>query len=87
MDIARGRAVRIAIVLRRELKRQPTQAELDDAENSTLPYLNLTRDEVVKAFDKGEQVRSYYRLQRRSLTDGDHCVIAIGNLCDEVCWL
>lgn len=68
-----GRLLRVAIVLRRELGREATDAELKQASDSSLPYYNVTKDEVNRAFETGEQVGrrihlQYYDQADRSVT-------------------
>lgn len=52
-----GHDVRASIILRRDLQREPTVQELHEAYRSEEPFQNVTEQEILEAFDRGEQVR------------------------------
>ena len=52
-----GKQVRVEVILRRELGREPTRTEVRDACNSNDRYDNVTAEEIIKAYDEGKQVR------------------------------
>ena len=64
-----GKQVRVEVILRRELGREPTRTEVRDACNSNDRYDNVTAEEIIKAYDEGKQVR-YIPLR---LAQSDRC--------------
>lgn len=58
-----GHDVRASIILRRDLQREPTVQELHEAYRSEEPFQNVTEQEILEAFDRGEQRLGIYALK------------------------
>ena len=51
------RDVRVGIVLRRRLGREPNELELANAVSDGDDYKDVSRDEIIQAYEQGHQVR------------------------------
>lgn len=51
------RDVRVGIVLRRRLGREPDEVELANAVSDGDDYKDISRDEIIQAYEQGHQVR------------------------------
>ena len=52
------RDVRVGIVLRRKLGREPDELELSSAVGDGDDYKGVSRDEIILAYEQGHQVRA-----------------------------
>ena len=66
------RDIRVRIVLRRELGREPTDRELSVAVNNFKEedYKDVSRDEIIQQYEQGHEVR-----KRRLFSALAHCVL------------
>ncbi|PIL35906.1 hypothetical protein GSI_01566 [Ganoderma sinense ZZ0214-1] len=70
MNKRKHRDVRVGIVLRRRLGREPDEVDLSNAVSDGDDYKDVSRDEIIQAYEQGHQTMSVFSLTCVGYDDG-----------------